>query len=195
MYSFLQAVQQQICISKQLTPTGQGIVNCIFCVEIFVDLSGSQGTKDEILLPSPTLDIWSASVHATNSKFPPEESTIQHQTTFTYQDTAIAPLQMLLDNPEFTGYASNMLKKVLWNGLNRYALKKSLKVVTHQVTLHGNPKTAGSTVLNRSDTLIKCLNRSQKNDNAPYWVPIVTQGCFQDNKVSCSCSGCQFFND
>ena len=120
MYSFLQAVQQQICISKQLTPTGQGIVNCIFCVEIFIDLSRSQGTKDEILLPSPTLDVQSASVCATNSKFP-EESTIQHQTTFTHQDTAIAtPPQMLLDNPEFTAYMSSLLKKVLQNGLNRH---------------------------------------------------------------------------
>ena len=77
MYSFLQVVQQQICISKKLTPAGQGIVNCISCVEIFIDLSRSQGTKDEILLPSPTHDVQSASVHATNSKFP-EESTIQH---------------------------------------------------------------------------------------------------------------------
>ena len=95
MYFFLQAVQQQICISKQLTPTGQGIVNCIFCVEIFIDLSRSQGTKDEILLSSPTLDIQSASVCATNSKFP-EESTIEHQTMFTPQDTAHAPPQMPL---------------------------------------------------------------------------------------------------
>ena len=87
MYSFLQAVELQICISKQLTPAGQGIVNCIFCVEIFIDLSRSQGTKDEILLPSPTLDIQSASVHVINSKFP-EESTIQYQTMFTPQDTA-----------------------------------------------------------------------------------------------------------
>ena len=77
MYSFLQAVPQQICISGQLTPTGQSIVNCIFCVEIFIDLCRSQGTKDEILLPTPTLDVQSASVHAINSKFP-EESTIQH---------------------------------------------------------------------------------------------------------------------
>ena len=110
MYSFLQAVQQQICISRQLTPASQGIVNCIFCVEIFIDLSRSQGTKDEILLPSPTLDIQSASVHATNSKFP-EESTTQHQTTFTLQDTADAPPQMPLDNPEFTAYASSLLRK------------------------------------------------------------------------------------
>ena len=77
MYSFLQAVQWQICISGQFTPAGQGIVNCIFCVEVFIDLSRYQGTKDEILLPSPTLDVQSASVHAINSKFP-EESTIQH---------------------------------------------------------------------------------------------------------------------
>ena len=84
MYSFLQAVQQQICISNQLTPASQGIVNCIFCVGIFIDLSKSQGTKDEILLPTPTLDIQRASVHATNSKFP-EESTVQHQTSFTPQ--------------------------------------------------------------------------------------------------------------
>ena len=194
MYSFLQAVQQQICISKQYTPTSQGTVNCIFHVEIFRDLSRSQETKDEIILPSPTLDIQSASVCATNSKFP-EESTIQHQTTFTLQDTANAPPQMLLDNPEFTLYISSLLEKVLQNGLNRHALEKSPKVVTHQVTPHGNPKTVGSTVLNRSGTLLKCLNRSQRNDDAPHRVPIVTQGCFQDNKVSSLCSGHQFFND
>ena len=142
MYSFLQAVQQQICISKQLAPTGQGIVNCIFCVEIFIDLSRSQGTKDEILLPSPTLDIQSASVCATTSKFP-EESTIQHQTMFTPQDTTDAPPQMLLDNLECTAYASNLLEKALQNSLNRHVLKKSLEVVTHQVTPHGNPKANG----------------------------------------------------
>ena len=77
MYSFLQAAQQQMCISRQLTPASQGDVNCIFCAEIFIDLSRSEGTKNRILLPSPTLDVQSASVCATNSKFP-EESTIQH---------------------------------------------------------------------------------------------------------------------
>ena len=149
MYSFLQAVQQQICISNQLTPTSQGIVNCIFYVGIFIDLlSRSQGTKDEIFLPTTTLDIQSASVHATSSKFP-EESTIQHQTLFTLQDTASAPLQMPLDNPEFTTYMSNLLEKESQNGLNRHILEKSLKVITHQATPHGNPKTVGSTVLNR----------------------------------------------
>ena len=112
MYSSLQAVQQQICISRQPTPTGQGNVNCIFCIEIFIDLSRSEGTKDEILLPSPTLDIQSASVCTTKSKFP-EESTIQHQTMFTLQDTANAPPQMPLDNPEFTAYMSSLLEKVL----------------------------------------------------------------------------------
>ena len=142
MYSFLQAVQQQICISRQLTPTGQGTVNCIFCVEIFIDHSRSQGTKDEILLPSPTRDIESASVCVTNSKFP-EESTIQHRTMFALQDTANAPQQMLLDNPEFTAYASSLLEKASQNSLNRHILEKSLKVVTHQVTPHGNPKTSG----------------------------------------------------
>ena len=142
MYSFLQPVQQQICISKQLTSAGQGIVNCIFYVEILIVLSRSQGTKDEILLPSPTLDVQSASVHATNSKFP-EESTIQHQTTFTLQDTADAPPQMPLDNPEFTLYASSLPEKVLQNRQNGHILKKSLEVVTHQVTPHGNPRTNG----------------------------------------------------
>ena len=139
MYSFLQAVQQQICISRQLTPTSQGIVNCIFCIEIFIDLSRSQGTKNEILLPSPTLDVQSASVCATNSKFP-EESTIQHQTTFTLQDTADEPPQMPLANPEFTTCTSSLLEKALQNGLNTHILKKSLKVVTHQVTPYGSPK-------------------------------------------------------
>ena len=194
MYSFLQAAQQEICISKQLTPAGQGIVNCIFCVEIFIDLSRSQGTKDEILLPSPSLDVQSASVHATNSKFP-EESTIQHQTSFTLQDTAIVLPQMPLENPEFTTYMSSLLKKVLQNSLDRHALEKSLEVVTHQVTPHRNPKIVGSTVLNRSGTLQKHLNRLQKKDDAPHWLPIATQGCFQDSKVSCLCSGHWFFND
>ena len=118
MYSFLQAVQQQICISNQLTPTSQGIVNCISCVGIFIDLSRSQGTKDEILLPTPTLDIQSASVHATNSKFP-EEITIPHQMSFTPQDTVNVPPQMLLDNPEFTTYVSSLHEKESQNGPNR----------------------------------------------------------------------------
>ena len=139
MYSFLQTVQQQICIFQQLTPASQGIVSCIFCVEIFIDLSRSQGAKDKIPLPSPTLDVQSASVHATNSKFP-EESTILHQTMFTLQDTSDAPPQMPLDNPEFSAYTSSLLEKASQNGLNRHALKKSLKVVTHQVTSNGSPK-------------------------------------------------------
>ena len=139
-YSCFQAVQQQICISSQLTPAGQGIVNCIFCVGILIDLSRSQGTKDEILLPTPTLDVQSASVCATSSKFP-EESTIQHQTLFTPQDTADTPPQMPLDNPEFTAYTNSLLEKESQNGPNRHILEKSLKVITHQATPHGNPKT------------------------------------------------------
>ena len=83
---------------------------------------------------------------------------------------------MPLEKPEFTAYVSSLLKKALQNGLNRHALGKSLKVVAHQVTPHGNPQTAGSTVLNRSDTLQKCCNRLQKNNDAPHWMPIVTQG-------------------
>ena len=86
-----------------------------------------------------TLDVQSASVHATNSKFP-EESTIQHQTTFTLQDTAAALPQMPLDNPEFTACASRLLEKALQSSLNRHTLQKSLKVVTHQVTPNGSPK-------------------------------------------------------
>ena len=41
----------------------------------------------------------------------PEESTIQHQTMFTPQDTADAPPQMPLDNLEFTAYMSRLLEK------------------------------------------------------------------------------------
>ena len=138
MYPFPQAAQHQICISRSLTPTSQGNVNCIFCAEIFIDPSRSQGTKNGILLPSPTLDVQSASVCATNSKFP-EESTIQHQTMFTLQDTTDAPQQMPLDNPELTAYASSLLENVLQKGLNTHILEKSLKVVTHQVTPYGSP--------------------------------------------------------
>ena len=146
------------------------------------------------LLPSPTLDVLSASVHATNSKFP-EESTIQHQTTFTLQDTANTPPQMLLDNPEFTTYASSLHKKALQNGINRHILKKSLIAATHQRTLWKSQNPVASTTSNRSGTLLECLNISQKNDDIPHWAPIVTQRCSWDDKVSCSYSGCQFLND
>ena len=139
MYPFPQAAQQQICISRSLIPSGQGDVNCIFCVEFFISLSRSQGTKNGILLPSPTLDVQSASVCANNSKFL-EESTIQHRTTFTLQDTANALPQMLLDNPEFTSSMSSLLKKVLQNSPNTHVLEKSLKMVTHQETPYGCPK-------------------------------------------------------
>ena len=133
MYSFHQAPQQQICISRQGTPTSQGDVNCIFCMEFFSGLSRSLGTKTGILLPIPTLDVQSASVCANSSKFP-EESTVQHQTTFTLQDTADAFPQMLLDNPEFTSKTGSMLEKALQNGLNMHIPKESLEMVTHQTT-------------------------------------------------------------
>ena len=133
MYSFLQAAQQQICILRQLIPTNQGDVNCIFCIEFFSGLSRSLGTKNGILLPSPTIYVQSASVCANNSKFP-EESTIQHQTMFTLQDTADTPPQMPLDNPEITSSMSNLLEKALQKEQNTHILKKSLKMVTHQAT-------------------------------------------------------------
>ena len=50
-----QAAQQQICISRSLTPASQGNINCIFCVEIFIDPSRSQGTKNGILHLLPPL--------------------------------------------------------------------------------------------------------------------------------------------
>ena len=53
---------------------------------------------------------------------------------FTLQDTADAPPQMPLDNPELTSNMSNLLKKALQNGLNTQLLEKSLKMVTQQVT-------------------------------------------------------------
>ena len=129
MYSFHQAAQQQVCISRQLTSASQDDINCIFHVKFFSGLSRSLGTKTGILLPTPTLDVQSASVHANNSKFP-EESTIQHRTTFTLQDTADAPPQMLLDNPEFALYMSSLLEKVSQNGLNTHAFEKSQELVT-----------------------------------------------------------------
>ena len=133
IYSFLQAAQQQICISRQLIPTGHGDVNCIFHAEFFSGLSRSQGTKTGILLPSPTLDLQSASVHANNSKFP-EESTIQHWTMFTLQGPADAPPQMVLDNPEFILSMSSLLEKALQNRHNTHALEKLLDMVTPQAT-------------------------------------------------------------
>ena len=84
----------------------------------------------------------SASVHANNSKFP-EESTIQHRTIFTLQDTADAPPQMPLDNPECTSSTSSLLEKALQNGLNTHILEKSLEMVTCQATPYGYPKTSG----------------------------------------------------
>ena len=133
MYSFHQAAQQQICISMQLTPTSQGDVNCIFCMEFFSALSRSLGTKTGILLPTPTLDVQSASVHANSSKFP-EESTVQHRTMFTLQDTANAPPQMPLNNPEFTSNMSSLFKKASQNRLNTHVPEKSLEIVTCQAT-------------------------------------------------------------
>ena len=59
---------------------------------------------------------------------------------FILQDTANAPPQIPLDNPEFTVYMSSLLKKALQNDLNRHVLEKSLKVVTHQVTPDGSPR-------------------------------------------------------
>ena len=80
--------------------------------------------------------MYSASVHANNSKFP-EESTIQYRTTFTLQDTANAPPQMPLDNPEFTTNMSSLLEKASQNGLNTHILEKSLEMVTQQATPYG----------------------------------------------------------
>ena len=59
---------------------------------------------------------------------------------FTLQETVAAPPQMPLDNPVFTACTSSLLKKASQNGLDRHALEKSLKVVTHQVTPNGSPK-------------------------------------------------------
>ena len=152
VYSFLQAVQQQICISQSTHSHWLGYCKLyLLCRNLHRSPLRSQGTKDEILLPTPTLDIQSASIYATSSKFS-KESTIQNQMSFTLQDTADTPPQMPLDNPEFTAYMSSLLKKELQNGLNRQILEKLLEVITCQATPHGNPKTVGSTVLNRSGT-------------------------------------------
>ena len=59
---------------------------------------------------------------------------------FILQDTADAPPQMPLDNPEFAAYASSLLQKVSQNGLSTLVVKKSLIAVTHQVTPYGSPK-------------------------------------------------------
>ena len=85
---------------------------------------------------------------------------------------------MLLDNPEFTLSMSSLLKKMLQNGLDTHVLEKSLKMVTHQATPYRCPKwSVGSIALNRLGILQESHNWPQKND-APHWVPIVTQGCF-----------------
>ena len=115
-------------------------------MEFFSGLFRSLGTKTGILLPTPTLDVQSASVHADNSKFP-EESTVQHRTTFTLQDTANAPPQMPLYNPEFTSDMSSLLEKALQNGLNMHILENSLKMVTHQATPCRCPNTPGILII------------------------------------------------
>ena len=98
---------------------------------------------------------------------------------FTLQDTANAPPQMLLDNPEYTIHMSSLLEKALQNGPKAHVPKKSLERDTHQAApLPGDVRyLMGSTASNRSGTLLECYNLPQKND-APHWVPIVTQGCF-----------------
>ena len=146
-------------------------------MEFFSSLSRSLGTKTGILLPTPTLDVQTATVCANSNKFP-EESTVQHQTTFTLQDTADAPPQMLLDNPEFTSNISSLLKKASQNGLNTHIPEKLLKVVTHQATPCRCPITPWDPLHWTDQTLPECYNFRQKNDSAPHWVPIIIQGCF-----------------
>ena len=195
MYPFLQASQQQICISRSLTPASQGDVNCIFCIEFFSGLSRSQGTKNGILLPTPTLDVQSASVHANNSKFP-EESTIQHHTMFTLQDTANASPQMLLDNPKFISSMSSLLEKVSQNGLNIHTLKKSLEMVTHQATPYGCPKIQWDPLHSTGQALSKKVTTDHRRMMMPHiGCQLSHRGIFQGSNVSCSCSGCWFFND
>ena len=92
---------------------------------------------------------------------------------FTLQDTADAPPQMPLDNPEFTTNTSSLLKKALQNSPKSHVPEKSLKMVTLWMSQYP----MGSSALNRSGTLLECYNLPQKND-APHCVPIVAQGCF-----------------
>ena len=104
-------------------------------MKFFQGLSRSLGTKTGILLLPPTLDIQSATVHAYYSQFP-EESTVQHLTMATLQDTANTPPQMLLDNPGYTIHMSSVLKKALQNGPKAHVPEKSLEMDTHQATPH-----------------------------------------------------------
>ena len=194
MYSFHQAAQQQICISWQLTSAGQGAINCIFCVEFFSGLSRSLGTKTGILLPPPTHDIQSASVHANSSKFP-EESTVQHWTTFTLQDTADAPPQMPLDNPEFTSNTSSLLEKASQNGLNMYIHEKSLEMVTCQATPCRCPNTQWDPLHWTDQALFQNVTTCHRRTMSHIGHQLLHRSVFWDNKISCLCSGHGFFND
>ena len=60
---------------------------------------------------------------------------------FTFQDTANAPPQMTLDNPEFTLNTSSLLKKASQNGLTIHIPEESLQMVTCQATPCGCPNT------------------------------------------------------
>ena len=93
---------------------------------------------------------------AANSQKNPQFNIKHHSLLRT---TANAPPQMLLDNSEFTTYMSSLLKKESQNGPNRHVLEESLEVITCQATPHGNPKTAGSTVLNRLGTIQEPPNK------------------------------------
>ena len=53
---------------------------------------------------------------------------------FTLQDTANAPPQMLLDNPEYTFHMSSLLEKVMQNGPKAHIPEKSLKMDTCQAS-------------------------------------------------------------
>ena len=152
------------------------------------------GTKiHEILLPSPTFDVQSASVHANNNKFQ-GEFTIQHQTTFTLKDTANASAQILLDNPEFTSSMSNLLKKALQNRLNTHTFQKSPKMVTHQATPCWCPNTQWDP-LHWTDRHSSRMSQLATEE----WYPTLGTSCytgvFSGTIKSCSCSGCWFFND
>ena len=99
---------------------------------------------------------------------------------------------MPLDNPEFTTNMSSLLEKVLQNIAHTWEVTQNGYSSGYSMWMSQYPME--SSALNRSGTLLECYNLPEKN-NAPHWVPNVTQGCFWDNKVSCLCSGCQFLND
>ena len=145
-------------------------------MEFFYGLSRSLGTKTGILLLPHTLTSRVPQYMPTtaNSQKNPQFNIYLHS-LFRTQPMHLHKCHLKILNKPLN--ISSLLKKALWNRLKSHVPKKSLEMDMCQTTPHH----VDISVPNGIHCIeLQCHNMSQKN-NAPHWVPIVTQGCFQDN--------------